>query len=102
MIIKVDNATINQIREFVEVVNKIQPRKVFSILEQKTTAIDYTYPYYEFFSHLNDFPNDRFFKFDDDVVYIRPRSFNYVIDQKNSSKCFMHFFNIAGSNWRCS
>ena len=103
MMIESDNTTISKLREFVQVANKLQGRQLFSMHERKTNLKeDYTYPYYKFFSHLNKFPNDRFFKFDDDVVYIRPRAFNYVVNTKNSSRCFMHFFNIAGSNWRCS
>ena len=104
MIIKVDNLTITKIKKFVQVANKAQGKLIFSIHGKlaKRKQVDYTYPYYELFSHLKNFPNDRFFKFDDDIVYIRPRAFNYMVDTKNSSRCFMHFFNIAGSNWRCN
>ena len=103
MMIESDNTTINKLREYVQVANKIQRKRVYRIRKKKPKLKhDYAYPYYKFFSHLNKFPNDRFFKFDDDVVYIRPRAFNYVVNTKNSSRCFMHFFNIAGSNWRCS
>ena len=103
MIVKADNSTITRLKKFVQVVNKIQKKQIFSIHEKKTkTDASYTYAYYKFFSHLNNFPNDKFFKFDDDIVYVRPRAFNYLVEAKDSSRCFMHFFNIAGSNWRCS
>ena len=104
MIIRVDNSTNTKVKNFVQVANKVQGKIIFSIHGKpaNTEEEDYTFPYYKFYSHLNNFPNDRFFKFDDDIVYIRPRAFNYVVDTKNSSRCFMHFFNIAGSNWRCS
>ena len=102
MMIKADKLTNTKIKNFVQVADKVQGKRIFSIHGKPAKTEDYTFPYYEFFSHLNNFPNDRFFKFDDDIVYIRPRAFNYVVDTKNSSRCFMHFFNIAGSNWRCS
>ena len=103
MMIESDNTTISKLRKFVQVANKLQGRKIFNMHERKTNLEeDYAYTYYKFFSHLNKFPNDRFSKFDDDVVYIRPRAFNHVVNTKDSSRCFMHFFNIAGSNWRCS
>lgn len=59
-------------------------------------------PYYEIFSEIIKHPYDKYFKLDDDVVYIHPGAFQALVQNKNSSKCFMHFFNIAGSNWRCS
>ena len=102
MIIRVDNSTKTKIKNFVQVANTVLGKTIFSTHGKPAKTEDYTFPYYEFFSHLNNFPYDRFFKFDDDIVYVRPRAFNYIVDTKNSSRCFMHFFNIAGSNWRCS
>ena len=102
MLIRFDDTTISKVREFAQVANRILGKQVFSIHEESYKKGDYTYPYYEFFSHLTRFPYDRFFKFDDDIVYVQPRAFNHVLQKKDSSKCFMHFFNIAGSNWRCS
>ena len=105
MLIKVDERTTQTVETFVEKANIVQGKQIFSIYDKpslSTLEKDYTYPHYKFFSHLIQFPYDRFFKFDDDVVYIRPRAFNYVVNTKDSSRCFMHFFNIAGSNWRCS
>ena len=110
MLIKLDKPTRQAVQCFVEKANIIQGNQVFSIYDKPSRNIyerilgkeDYTYPHYKFFSHLIQFPYDRIFKFDDDIVYIRPRAFNYVVNTKDSSRCFMHFFNIAGSNWRCS
>ena len=47
-------------------------------------------------------PNDRHFKFDDDIVYIHPGTFESVLRLRDPSVCNIHFGNIAGANWRCS
>lgn len=57
-------------------------------------------PYYMIFSDLERFPNNRYFKLDSDIIYIHPGAFEVLIERKNSSKCFTHFFNIAGPEWR--
>ena len=102
MLVRFDNATISKVKEFAQVANRILGKQDFNIHEESYNKGDYTRTYYEFFSHLTRFPYNRFFKFDDDIVYVQPRAFNHVLQKKDSSQCFMHFFNIAGSNWRCS
>ncbi len=102
VLIRFDATTMSKLKEFIEAANEFEKKLVFSIHDQGYRHGDYTHPYYEIFSHLIRFPSDRFFKFDDDIVYIRPRAFNMLVDKRDNSRCFMHFFNIAGSNWRCS
>ena len=102
VLIRFDDTTMTKIKNFVEVANRAQKIQVFSIHDQGFKLGDFTHPYYEIFNHLIRYPYDRFFKFDDDIVYIHPRAFNYILQHKDESRCFMHFFNIAGSNWRCS
>ena len=83
MIVKADKSTFTKVNKFVEVANKVRRKLIFSIHEKPAKIKElYTCPYFEFFSHLSNYPKDKFFKFDDDVVYIRPRAFNYVVDTK--------------------
>ena len=64
-----------------------------------------TYPpvYKVLFPDLIRNPFNRYFKMDDDIVYIHPGAFETMIDSKKSceNRCFMHFGNIV-TNWRCS
>ena len=46
-------------------------------------------------------PENRYFKFDDDIVYIHPKAFKNIIDMR-SADCAIHYFNTAGSNYVCS
>ena len=54
---------------------------------------------YEINEELINSPTKRFFKLDDDVVYIHPKASanKIMIGMKKSD-----YFNIAGCNWRCS
>ena len=58
--------------------------------------------YYELIQDILRNPNNRYFKVDDDVIYIHPRTFENMILEDNSSACTLRFANIAGANWRCS
>ena len=99
MIMTCDENTKKKLRHFVQVANKLQGKETFLIHHHKRT---YSSAYYIFFNHLTRYPYDRFFKMDDDVVYIRPGAFNLVLEKKDPSRCFMHFMNTAGSSWRCN
>ena len=109
MMIMYDNETLNKLDEFTRRANSLSKREIFRIeflgltpgTPPSTKEDLYAQPYFKVFSHLITYPNTSFFKFDDDIVYIHPGAFRTIARQKNSS-CFMHFFNIAGSNWRCS
>lgn len=58
--------------------------------------------YCEMHANLLQYPNNHYFKIDDDVVYIHPGSFTKVIENKEKfPKCLLHLFNIAGGNWMC-
>ena len=99
MIIKCDSFTMEKLKNFTKVANAIQGKDVFKIYNKH---MNYSSAYNEFFNHLSRYPYDRFFKFDDDIVYIHPRIFEQILEKKDTSSCFIHFLNIAGSNWRCS
>ena len=47
------------------------------------------------FNDLMSHPYNRYFKSDDDIVYIHPGTFRKMIEGKNSCECFMHFANTV-------
>lgn len=104
MMIKYDASEIDVSRlvKFTETANGVLGKEVFSLHYPKEQSRNiYSFPYFEMLSRLDSNPNLNFFKLDDDIVYIHPDAFSNILQAK-SSKCLMHFFNIAGPNWRCS
>ena len=57
--------------------------------------------YYIVLQRLLRNPSDVYFKMDDDTVYLHPNVFGSMINNKNTSECFLHYGNIV-SNWRCN
>ena len=57
--------------------------------------------YYTVFQRLLRNPSDVYFKMDDDIVYLHPNVFGSMINNKNTSECFLHYGNIV-TNWRCN
>ena len=109
MMVKYERNTLDRLIKFTNTANKILMEEVFSI--QYMGYIPYSSPpktvyvfhqaLYEKIEDLIQNPTKRFFKLDDDVVYIHPKAFANMIDMRRSD-CAIHYFNIAGSNWRCS
>ena len=60
----------------------------------------YPKPYYVMFEEISRHPFDKYFKIDDDVVYIHKNTFENMVRYKDPTRCTVHFANIAGSNWR--
>lgn len=75
-------------------------REIFDIKIKKP----YTYAYCQIYANLLKYPENRYFKLDDDVVFIQQGAFNKMIENKKKfqSKCLLNMFNIAGGNWVCN
>ena len=111
MMVRYDRKTLKRLQSFSEYANKMLTHKVFSI--HHLNSIPYTVKYpsndtsnymkalYEVCKDLIEYPLTRYFKLDDDVVYIHPKAFENMIEMKKSD-CGFNYFNIAGCNWRCS
>ena len=61
----------------------------------------YAAAYMNVLQDITQNPTNRYFKIDDDVIYIHPGTFENMIIRENTS-CTIRFANIAGANWRCS
>ena len=108
MMIDYDDLTLAHLRELVKVANKLLKEEVFQLHFMGYTpgspppaSERYPLVYYEVFPHIIKNSSNRFFKMDDDIVYIHPGTFRNMVANKNSDCCFLHFANIA-SNWRCN
>ena len=58
----------------------------------------YTAPYYEILAEMvQNSESNRYFKMNDDIVYIHPATFRNMIQSKNSELCccFLHSANIV-------
>ena len=55
--------------------------------------------YYVALQRLLQNPSDVYFKMDDDIVYLHPNVFGSMINNKNTSECFLHYGNVV-TNWR--
>ena len=102
MMINYNKETEQRLFRFAEVANNASKQAIFSFHYIGKPPVQYHRAYKEIFSGIVRHPYNKYFKLDDDVVYIHPGAFETMIEKQNTSKCFMHFFNIAGSNWRCS
>ena len=102
MMINYNKETEQSLLRFIEVANNASKQTIFSIHHSGKNSQGYTRALKEVFSQIVVHPYNKYFKLDDDVVYIHPGAFKTMIEKQNTSKCFIHFFNIAGSNWRCS
>ena len=102
MMINYNKETEQRLLRFAEVANNASKQTIFSFYYIGKPPVIYHRAYKQIFSGIVRHPYDKYFKLDDDIVYIHPGAFKTMIEKQNTSKCFMHFFNIAGSNWRCS
>ena len=111
MMVHYDNKTLEKLGDFSDRANSILTQKVFSIhhpakipytlKKTKPGGSNYMKALYEVCKQLVEYPLTRYFKLDDDVVYIHPKAFENMIEMKRSD-CGFNYFNIAGCNWRCS
>ena len=108
MMINYDAETLTHLTELVRVANKALKEEVFVMNflgyppgTGPPSKMRYIIPYYQIFSEITKNSSNRFFKMDDDIVYIHPGTFRKMIESKNSECCLLHFGNIV-SNWRCN
>ena len=109
MMINYDYATFANLTQLVSVANKLIGENIFEMnfmgyIPGKLPQFEksrFSAAYYDIFSELIGNSSNRYFKIDDDIVYIHPGTFEKMINSKNSDCCFIHFGNII-SNWRCN
>ena len=109
MMMMYDGKTRERLTNFTETANIILGEEVFTInymgyipsILQPGKDIGFLQAFYELCKQLYMNPQHRYFKFDDDVVYIHPEAFKNMID-KSRPDCEIHYFNIAGVNYMCS
>jgi hypothetical protein len=108
MMVNYDKETLDNLSQLTKVANAILGRGVFemhfmggnrgTLLPRKKR---YPAAYHEIFTELMQNTSNRYFKIDDDIVYIHRGTFKSMLDAKNSRCCLLHFANIV-SNWRCN
>ena len=108
MMVDYDNFTYNRLLNFVKLANSHLRSNVFQFnfigypLNHKPPYYSaFGDVYYQIFDDLMKHPYNRYFKSDDDIVYVHPGTFRKLIEEKNSCECFLHFANIV-TNWRCN
>ena len=108
MMVNYDKHTYNQLLNFSTIANSHLKRTVFELnflghplYNAPPDKTGYREAYYNMFNDLTRHPYNRYFKSDDDIVYIHPGTFRKMIEGKNSCECFMHFANTV-TNWRCN
>ena len=109
MMVGYNKITLDKLINFTEAANSILMEEVFSFhfmgyipySQSGKSTQKYNQALYEKVEEITRNPFTRFFKLDDDVVYIHPKAFVNMISMKKSD-CGFHYFNIAGLNWRCS
>ena len=110
MMVNYDKETHDNLVQLTQITNKNlnQSEEVFQLHflgyppgKQPPRNIGYTAPYYEMFAELMQKSSNRYFKIDDDIVYIHPATFKSMVERKNSQQCFLHSANIV-TNWRCN
>ena len=109
MMMNYDDSTLTSLTKVVTIANKILEDNVFEMnfmgyAPGKLPPFEktrFSAAYYNMFSEMIVNSSNRYFKIDDDIVYIHPGTFRKMIESKNSECCFMHFGNIV-SNWRCN
>ena len=110
MMLNYDKETYDNLLQLVKIANEILKQEVFQLNFMGYTPGKpppqkdiYKAPYYEllFPEIIASRSSNKYFKMDDDIVYIHPGTFKNMIESKNSSQCFLHFANIV-TNWRCN
>ena len=97
----------SKLKNFVAAANSILKDEAFQFLYLKedpspphVPGAMHLYPfyrkfYYTVFQRLLRNPSDVYFKMDDDIVYLHPNVFGSMINNKNTSECFLHYGNIV-------
>lgn len=106
MMIKYDHTTHDHLLKLASTIN--------ALLQYKAVVINYmghapykppaafSLAYYDIIEDVLKNPNNRYFKIDDDVIYIHPGTFESMIRREKNTPCTVRLGNIAGANWRCS
>ena len=107
MMVNYDRETETRLKQLTQEANEILGSEVFELrymgFPPGKTPKSYTPVYNVLFPDLIRNPFNRYFKMDDDIVYVHPGAFQMMVESKRSceNQCFMHFGNIV-TNWRCS
>ena len=109
MMIKYERNTLDRLMKFINTANDMLKSEIFSIhymgylpySPPSKPVHGYHKALYEIIQEVIKNRTKRFIKLDDDVVYIHPKAFANMINMRRSD-CAIHYFNIAGCNWRCS
>ena len=114
IMMKYDKETLTNLVQLTQIANKQfnQPEEIFQLdfsgfppekrfSSNHTSHLGYNTPYYKIFAEMMQKSSNRYFKIDDDIVYIHPGTFKFIIEHKNSHQCYLHSANIV-SNWRCN
>ena len=106
IMVNYDRNTLDRLINFTESANAVLKENVFSIHHMgHHKPVNHNQAYMRALNtaikEMLWNPLNRYFKLDDDVVYIHPEAFSNMIKLKRSD-CAVHYFNTAGSNWRCS
>ena len=106
MMLDYDSQTLEELTDFIKVANRVLKEEVFEMQfmgyspgNPPPKKTRFSLVYYEIFAAIILNSTNRFFKMDDDIVYIHPGTFSKMIESKNSACCNLHFGNIV-SNWR--
>ena len=113
MMMNYNNATHHNIVNLKNVVNRLLGMDIISLnymgyppghpLPNPRTDGLYAAAYTGILQDVINNPTNRYFKIDDDVIYIHPGTFeNMIISDNANAHCTIRFANIAGANWRCS
>lgn len=100
---------LKRLKEFATAANEILQEDVFVFHIYTTDKVKgkhgrpFAFAYCEMHANLLEYPNNHYFKIDDDVVYIHPGSFDRAIENKAKfPTCLVSLFNTAGGNWMCN
>ena len=108
MMVNYDNITHDSLLDLTNVVNKLLHQEVVTLNymgyapRQPPSSSLFAEAYYDIIQDILRNPTNRYFKIDDDVIYIHPGTFENMISRNNNTSCTIRFANIAGANWRCS
>ena len=110
MMMKYDDATHENILYLKNITNNLFQQEIITLHymgyppgqppSDPSTSGLFAAAYYDVIQDVLRNPNDRYFKVDDDVIYIHPRTFENMISEDSSSACTLRFANTAGANWR--
>ena len=108
MMMNYDSETLDNLTRLTRMANRLLSQNIFEMRFMGSkpgtllpTQTRYPAAYYELFAELMLNTSNRYFKIDDDIVYIHPGTFKNMLETKNSRCCFLHFANTI-SNWRCN